>query len=75
MWKTQEQFFTKGSIQRKGGPDAAFLLHAVIFFRGLRPSGDKPKGTPVALAIRGVHAATFGLFPGKNGSVRRGYVN
>jgi hypothetical protein len=31
MWKMQEHFFTKESVQRKGDPDAARFLRLVDF--------------------------------------------
>ncbi len=34
MWKMQEHFSTKESIQRKGDPDAACFLRSVVFIGG-----------------------------------------
>ena len=44
MWKKQERFSTKESIQRKGDPDAACFLR-FSHWSGVAPYWDKSKGT------------------------------
>jgi hypothetical protein len=51
MWKMQEHFSTKESIQRKGDPDAAYFL------RFSHLSGFARKDIPVLLAKFGILAA------------------
>ena len=56
----------KESAQRKGDPDAAYILRSGIFIGGCQ------KGLPVPLATRGFPAAPLRAIPDKKASARRG---
>jgi len=56
----------KESIQRKGHPDAAFILRSEALERGRR------KGLPAPSATCGIHAAPLRADPFQSSGARRG---